>query len=110
MIDRSKLPFDDLTEHEKLIVVRSELNGKRYVPKTDEEGFSLVRDLLGEKLFRGFTAARLEVAARYHCRPRWGVYGGWKLFYRFECDGDYLCGICIDERRYAVRIRLGRRA
>lgn len=110
MIDRTKLPFDDLTEHEKLIVVRSELSGKRYVPKTDEEGFALVRDLLGEKLFRGFTAARLEVAARYHCRPRWGVCSGWKLFYRFECGGDYLCGICIDERRYAVRIRLDRRA
>ena len=109
MIDRTKLPFDDLTEHEKLIVVRSELSGKRYVPKTDEEGFALVRDLLGEKLFRGFTAARLEVAARYRCSPRWGVCSGWKLFYRFECGG-YLCGICIDERRYALRIRLDRRA
>lgn len=109
MIDRSKIPYDDLTDHEKFLVMRSELRKKRYVPDSDEEGTFLARQLLGEELFRGFEVLRAEIACRYNCSPRWGACSGWKLFYRYECGGNYLCGICVDERRYAARIRLGRR-
>ena len=51
-----KIDMKDLTEAEKKVLRRALLPRKRYVPQTEEEGFSLARDMLGDEMYASFFA------------------------------------------------------
>lgn len=105
-----KIDMKDLTEAEKKVLRRALLPRKRYVPQTEEEGFSLARDMLGDEMYASFFALVGEIRSAYRCTTRWtGSNRWWRQRYCFYCDKFSLCAIAMDVDRYSLQIEFGER-
>ena len=82
----------DLSGEERDFLRRMLLPRKRYLPQSEEEGCSLVRDIVGEQKLGCFCRVREEISARYGAEGRWGAGDSrWRLFYRFSRGGRPFC-------------------
>ena len=72
-----KIDRSDLTDAENKVLRRALLPRKRYVPETDQEGFEIARDMLGDDLYANFSALVGEIRSAYHCTTRWAGANRW---------------------------------
>lgn len=87
----------DLSGEERDFLRRMLLPRKRYLPQSEEEGCSLVRDIVGEQKLGCFCRVREEISARYGAEGRWGAGDSrWRLFYRFSRGGRPFCSFGMD--------------
>ena len=106
-----KFEKEDLTEAERRVLRRALLPRKRYIPQTDEEGFSLTRDMLDKEKYIDFCALAEEIRASYRgTTTRWmGGNRWWRQRLCFLCDKTMLCALAVTVDHFRLQIEFGER-
>lgn len=106
-----KFEKEDLTEAERKVLRRALLPRKRYIPQTDEEGFSLTRDMLDKEKYIDFCALAEEIRASYRgTTTRWmGGNRWWRQRLCFLCDKTMLCALAVTVDHFRLQIEFGER-